>query len=94
MANENILGFYGTDKNWKSTEDELKNPNQDRINKIANSFYSNQYNVDEMYELTKIDKWYLKKCGKLLKCKELEKIDVNENISKDLLYRAKRIGFF
>ena len=50
MANENILGFYGTDKNWISSEDELKNPNHDRINKIANSFYSNQYNVDEMYE--------------------------------------------
>ena len=94
MANENILGFYGTDKNWKSTEDELKNPNQDRINKIANSFYSNQYNVDEMYELTKIDKWYLKKMWKIIEMqKELEKIDVNENISKDLLYRAKRIGF-
>ena len=29
----------------------------DRINKIANSFYSGQYNVDEMYELTKIHKW-------------------------------------
>ena len=70
MANENILGFYGTDSSWKSSEDDLINPNNDRINKIANSFYSGQYNVDEMYNLTKIDKWYLKKCGKLLKCKK------------------------
>jgi carbamoyl-phosphate synthase / aspartate carbamoyltransferase / dihydroorotase len=94
MANENILGFYGTDKNWKSTEDELKNPNQDRINKIANSFYSNQYDVDKMYELTKIDKWYLKKMWKIIEMqKELERIDVNDSITKDLLYRAKRIGF-
>ena len=43
MANENILGFYGTDKNWLSTEDELRNPNNNRINSIANSFYSGQY---------------------------------------------------
>ena len=44
--------------------------------------------------LTKIDKWYLKKMWKIIEMqKELEKIDVNENISKDLLYRAKRIGF-
>ena len=94
MANENILGFYGTDKNWRSTEDELKNPNHDRINKIANSFYSGQYDVEEMYELTKIDKWYLKKMWKIIEMqKELEMIDVNDTISKDLMYRAKRIGF-
>jgi len=94
MANENILGFYGTDKNWISSEDELENPNHDRINKIANSFYSNQYNVDEMYELTKIDKWYLKKMWKIIEMqKELEQIDISDEIDKNLLYRAKRIGF-
>jgi len=94
MANENILGFYGTDKNWKSTKDELINPNNDRINKIANSFYSGQYNVDEMYQLTKIDKWYLKKMWKIIELqKELENIELNTNIDKKLLYRAKRIGF-
>lgn len=94
MANENILGFYGTDRNWKSTEDELINPNNDRINKIANSFYSGQYNVDEMYALTKIDKWYLKKLWKIIEMqKTLEEVSVQEEISKELLYRAKRIGF-
>ena len=94
MANENILGFFGTDKNWKSSEDELQNPNNDRINKIANSFYSGQYNVDEMYDLTKIDKWYLKKMWKIIEMqKNLENNDPNSEISKDLLYRAKRIGF-
>jgi carbamoyl-phosphate synthase large subunit len=94
MANENILGFYGTDKNWKSSEDELMNPNNNRINKIANSFYSGQYNVDEMYDLTKIDKWYLKKMWKIIEMqKDLESSNVNNNIDKELLYRAKRIGF-
>ena len=91
MANENILGFFGTDKNWKSSEDELINPTNDRINKIANSFYSNQYNVDEMYNLTKIDKWYLKKMWKIIELqKELERLNT---IDRKLLYRAKRIGF-
>ena len=94
MANENILGFYGTDKTWKSSEDELINPNNDRINSIANSFYSDQYSVDEMYNLTKIDKWYLKKMWKIIEMqKNLEKINVDEEISRELLYRAKRIGF-
>ena len=91
MANENIMGFFGTDSTWKSTEDELINPNNDRINKIANSFYSGQYNVDEMYELTKIDKWYLKKMWKIIEMqKELESL---EEIDNKLLHRAKRIGF-
>ena len=94
MANENILGFYGTDKNYKSSEDELRNPNNNRINKIANCFYSGQYDVDEMYDLTRIDKWYLKKMWKIIEMqKKLELIDVNEIIDKELLHRAKRIGF-
>ena len=94
MANENILGFYGTNKSWKSSEDELINPNNDRINKIANSFYSGQYNVDEMYNLTKIDKWYLKKMWKIIEMqKELENLKVTQQIDNKLLHRAKRIGF-
>ncbi len=94
MADENILGFYGTDINWHSSEDELMNPNNNRINKIANSFYSGQYNVDEMYELTKIDKWYLKKMWKIIEMqKTLESLYGQNEISQELLYRAKRIGF-
>ena len=94
MANDNILGFYGTDSSWQSSEDELMNPNNDRINKIANSFYSGQYDVDQMYELTKIDKWYLKKMWKIIEMqKNLETLDSTETINKKLLYRAKRIGF-
>ena len=94
MANDNILGFFGTDKNYKSTQDELINPNNDRINKIANSFYSGQYDVEEMYRLTRIDKWYLKKMWKIIEMqKNLELIGGDEKISVELLYRAKRIGF-
>ena len=94
MANENILGFYGTDPSWESSEDDLINPNNDRINKIANSFYSGQYTVEQMYDLTKIDKWYLKKMWKIIEMqKELENIDVNREINNKLLHRAKRIGF-
>ena len=94
MANENILGFYGTDRNWKSTEDELINPNHDRMSKIANSFYSGQYDVDEMYNLTKIDKWYLKKLWKIIEMqKTLESLNIGQEVEKKLLHRAKRIGF-
>jgi len=94
MANENILGFYGTDKSCRNTEDELINPNNNRIHKIANSFYSGQYDVDQMYELTKIDKWYLKKMWKIIEMqKDLERIEINENINPKLLHMAKRIGF-
>ena len=96
MANENILGFYGTDSNYRAEEDELINPNHDRMNKIANSFYSGQYQVDEMYDLTRIDKWYLKKLWKIIEMqKTLENIPSQDEgeISPELLHRAKRIGF-
>ena len=93
MANENILGFNGTNKDVYSTEDDLRNPNNDRINKIANSFYCNQYNVDQMHDLTKIiDKWYLKKMWKIIEMqKTLEQLETP--ITQELLHRAKRIGF-
>jgi len=92
MANENILGFNGTNKESLSTEDELMNPNNNRINKIANSFYSGQYDVDQMYALTKIDKWYLKKLWKIIEMqKKLEELETP--ITQVLLHRAKRIGF-
>ena len=47
-----------------------------------------------MYELTKIDKWYLKKMYKIIELqKELENFNINQEINKEILYRAKRIGF-
>ena len=47
-----------------------------------------------MYELTRIDKWYLKKMWKIIEMqKTLEAISVNEVIDEKLLHRAKRIGF-
>ena len=93
MANENILGFFGTDKNWVSSEDQLINPNNNRINQIANSFYSGQYNVDEMYNLTKIDKWYLKKMWKIIEMQKNLEMCKDLDLDSELLYRAKRIGF-
>ena len=47
-----------------------------------------------MYDLTRIDKWYLKKMWKIIEMqKNLEELDGSETINKKLLYRAKRIGF-
>ena len=94
MANENILGFYGSDVTWQSSEDQLRNPNHDRMNHIANSFYSGQYDVEQMYELTRIDKWYLKKMWKIIEMQHsLESQEPTREINQELLYRAKRIGF-
>ena len=91
MANENILGFFGTDKNWVSSEDQLINPNNNRINQIANSFYSGQYNVDEMYNLTKIDKWYLKKMWKII---EMQKnLEMCKDLDLDSELIVNELGF-
>ena len=90
MANDNILGFFGTDKNYRGNKDELINPNNDRINKIANCFYSSQYDVEEMYRLTRIDKWYLKKMWKIIEMqKNLELIRSDEKIME--IWAKRRI---
>ena len=91
MANENIIGFYGTSKEQNITQDELIIPTHNRIHKIANAYYSGSYDVEEMYNLTKIDRWYLKKLWKIIEMqKNLENL---EEITPTLLHRAKRIGF-
>jgi carbamoyl-phosphate synthase / aspartate carbamoyltransferase / dihydroorotase len=92
MADENIVGFYGTNSNAIVTEDELINPTNDRMSKIANAFYSGLYDVDKMYELTRIDKWYLKKLWKIIEM-QIYLESVTGNVDMETLYRAKRIGF-
>lgn len=88
------IGLKGLDdlKNIPDN-DELRNrlmkPNAERILYIKHAL-KNGYSIDSVYELTKIDKWFLHNIKEII---DFEKEVNGKTISEDLLLRAKQMGF-
>ena len=69
MAYKNVDGFQpGIEE---SSEQDLEFPNDRRILVLASAMKANM-SVDQIYNLTKIDKWFLHKLKKII---DLEKVD-------------------
>jgi len=87
------LGFNETEA-LMSIDDELQTPSDQRLFAIANAMHAG-YSVDKIWEMTKIDKWFLHKLkglsdfGKLMsKCNTAQ---IGQQ--PELLLQAKRLGF-
>ena len=81
-------GFY-----IKNIKEELKNPTDNRIFAIAQALESD-YSVDEIYKLSKINKWFLYKLENIIKIKkELESYKEIKHLPVDILAKAKEFGF-
>ena len=86
VANKEEISINGID-------DELTNPTDRRIFAIAEAFNKN-YTVDEIYDKTKIDRWFLQKLKNIFELKnELETIQSLEELPIELLKMAKQAGF-
>ena len=87
------LGF-GETKALMKIDDELQTPSDQRLFAIANAMHEG-YSVDKIWEMTKIDKWFLRKLKGLSNfAKEMTQFSSND-ISKNpsVLLQAKRLGF-
>ncbi|SMO53593.1 carbamoyl-phosphate synthase large subunit [Balnearium lithotrophicum] len=91
-------GRYGlTLKGVESvTEEELETkiavPTPDRVWYIAEAFRRN-WDLDRIYELSRIDRWFLNNIKQLVELeKEVKKYSI-ENIPDDVLFWAKKWGF-
>ena len=72
---------------------ELEEPTDQRIFAISEALQSG-YSVDEIYELTKIDKWFLEKLKNITNQKNiLKEYDSLDKIPDDVLHDAKKMGF-
>jgi carbamoyl-phosphate synthase/aspartate carbamoyltransferase len=93
MTNDHILGFdpflIGVEE---ITEDMLENPSYDRIFAIASAMYNNKFDINKIYDLTKINTWFLKKFLEIIKM-YWKLYSSKDNINKDILLNAKKIGF-
>lgn len=89
------LGFQATDHALMSIDTELQTPSDQRLFAIANALSSGDYSVDKIWQLTKIDKWFLNKLDYLIKFGQ----NLSKNYSSEkeipisVLVNAKQLGF-
>jgi len=95
MVGLGMHGFVGNREeiNIQEIEEELTNPTDRRIFAIAEAF-NKGYSVDEIFEKTKIDRWFLQKLKNIHFIKQdLIQVDKLENLPVDLLKQAKQAGY-
>uniref|UniRef100_A0A7N8XI15 Carbamoyl-phosphate synthetase 2, aspartate transcarbamylase, and dihydroorotase n=1 Tax=Mastacembelus armatus TaxID=205130 RepID=A0A7N8XI15_9TELE len=85
MVDENCVGFDHTIK--PVSEKELQTPTDKRIFVLASAFKAG-YTVDQLYELTKIDRWFLHKMKNIADHER-----VLETMPPEVMRKAKQLGF-
>ncbi len=92
------IGRYGLTLKGASelSDDELESriavPNADRVWYIAEAFRRN-WDLDKLYDLSKIDKWFLNNIKQLVEVEEELKKHTIETVPEDLIRWAKKWGF-
>lgn len=90
MVDSSVMGFDPYYQ--KVNDDELKEPTDKRPFVLAAALKAN-YSIDELHNLTNIDKWFLYKMENIISFyKELE-MRVGAVLEKEMLLRAKCLGF-
>lgn len=87
-----FVGFQG-DK-FDDLDFELQNPTDRRWLAVGQAMLHENYSVERVHELTKIDKWFLYKLQNLVDCtREMEAAGGLEALQKDQIIKAKKLGF-
>ncbi|HOK51367.1 MAG TPA: carbamoyl-phosphate synthase (glutamine-hydrolyzing) large subunit, partial [Bacteroidales bacterium] len=94
MIGQGMHGFVGNrDIEIDDIEKELSNPTDMRIFVIEKAFEKG-YTVDQIFELTKIDKWFLYRLKNIYDIsRKLESYQSIEQVPDELLTEAKQAGF-
>ncbi|CAB4376032.1 unnamed protein product [Rhizophagus irregularis] len=88
------FGFLGFSLNdlVDSIDEELVNPSDLRLFAIANALHQG-YTVDQIWEYTKIDKWFLHKLKNIVELEAKLKKFHHYDITKEVILSAKQLGF-
>jgi carbamoyl-phosphate synthase large subunit len=89
MLNIGKQGITDNDIKFKNLKESLKFPTDKRIFAIADSLKNNM-SIDDIHDLTKIDKWFLYKIKNIVKNHEI--LSKND-LTKELLRNSKKLGF-
>ncbi|KAF2485370.1 carbamoyl-phosphate synthase large subunit [Neohortaea acidophila] len=72
----------------------LQNPTDRRWLAVGQAMLHEGYTVDRVHELSRIDKWFLYKIQNIVDCThELEDIGSLYGVKKELMMKAKKLGF-
>ncbi|KAI3648996.1 hypothetical protein MP228_006850 [Amoeboaphelidium protococcarum] len=74
-------------------EDELKHPSDKRVFAIARAFHLGKFTVDQVWQLTSIDKWFLNKLYGIVQLDKRIREFKSSAIPVPVLKYAKQIGF-
>ncbi|KAL9050644.1 MAG: hypothetical protein Q9162_006503 [Coniocarpon cinnabarinum] len=92
MVDPKYLGFQG-DK-FEDLDDVLKNATDRRWLAVGQAMIHENYSVEKVHDLSKIDKWFLFKLQNLVDCiHEMEAIGSLYGLRKEMVLKAKRLGF-
>ena len=93
MIGQGMHGFVGNKElTIDNLEDALKQPTDKRIFLIEKAYFAD-YTVDQIHQLTKIDKWFLQKLRHIYHINQQMRITDIKHVSDDLLRTAKIYGF-
>lgn len=93
MVGQGMHGFVGNKIKIPDINEELENPTDKRIFAIAEAF-DKGYSVDQIHEITRIDKWFLERLQNIHHLKnELNKYSTITGVNSILLRKAKQLGF-
>jgi carbamoyl-phosphate synthase large subunit len=92
MVDPRFLGFQG--EKFGELDDTLKIPTDRRWLAVGQAMFHENYTVDQIHDLTKIDKWFLYKLMNIVNhTKELQKVGSLFGLKKEHLSKAKKMGF-
>ena len=94
MIGQGMHGFVGNnDVEFADLDQELANPTDLRIFAIAKALEKG-YSIDRIYELTKINPWFIERMKHIVDYAEvLKQYNKIEELPADVLLEAKRLGF-
>ena len=94
MIGQGLHGFVGNHElEIEDVDAALKAPTDKRVLVVEKALHSG-YTVDQIHDLTKIDKWFLYKLQNILNTYvELQKKGAIQNVDTELMRRAKVQGF-
>ena len=94
MIGQGMHGFVGNDHTrFENLDDELANPTDLRIFAIAQAL-EEEYTIERIYELTKIDPWFIGKLKNIVDFKALLlTFNTLEDVPAETLRKAKELGF-
>ena len=94
MIGQGMHGFVGNDHiKFDNLDEELSNPTDLRIFAIAQALEKG-YTIDRLYELTKIDPWFIERMKNIVDFKhKLQTYNSVSEIPADVMRQAKVMGF-